>query len=92
MLRCRPGAMTAGSERSPVPGGLVPFPSGEPVTVTGPLALFGPLARLVQGLQPLGEGLPAVGGDVLVEDAPELGRTRSVQNCLARQPGGDLLI
>ena len=30
--------------------------------------------------------------DALVEDAPELGRTRSVQNCLTGQPGGYLLI
>ena len=30
--------------------------------------------------------------DALVEDAPELGRTRSVQNCLPGQPGGYLLV
>ncbi len=30
--------------------------------------------------------------DAFVEDAPELGRTRSVQNCLAGQPGGYLLV
>ena len=30
--------------------------------------------------------------DALVEDAPELGRTRSVQNCLAGQTGGYLLV
>ena len=30
--------------------------------------------------------------DAFVEDAPELGRTRSVQNGLAGQPGGYLLI
>jgi hypothetical protein len=30
--------------------------------------------------------------DALVEDAPELGRTRSVQNGLSGQPGGYLLV
>jgi hypothetical protein len=30
--------------------------------------------------------------DALVEDAPELGRTRSVQDCLAGQAGGYLLV
>ena len=30
--------------------------------------------------------------DALVEDAPELGRTRSVQNGLSGQPGGYLLL
>ncbi len=30
--------------------------------------------------------------DAFVEDAPELGRTRSVQNCLTGQPGGYLLV
>jgi hypothetical protein len=30
--------------------------------------------------------------DALVEDAPELGRTRSVQNFLAGQTGGYLLV
>ena len=30
--------------------------------------------------------------DSLVEDAPELGRTRSVQNCLPGQTGGYLLV
>ena len=30
--------------------------------------------------------------DALVEDAPELGRTRSVQNCLSGQTGGYLLV
>ena len=30
--------------------------------------------------------------DAFVEDAPELGRTRSVQNCLAGQPGGYPLV
>ena len=30
--------------------------------------------------------------DALVEDAPERGRTRSVQNGLTGQPGGDLLV
>jgi len=38
--------------------------------------------------------LAAAGGavqDALVEDAPELGRARSVQNCLAGQAGGYLL-
>ncbi len=30
--------------------------------------------------------------DAFVEDAPELGRTRSAQNCLAGQTGGYLLV
>ena len=30
--------------------------------------------------------------DAFVEDAPELGRTRSVQNCLSGQTGGYLLV
>ncbi len=30
--------------------------------------------------------------DALVEDAPELGRTRSAQNCLPGQTGGYLLV
>jgi hypothetical protein len=30
--------------------------------------------------------------DAFVEDAPELGRTRSVQNCLARETGCYLLV
>jgi hypothetical protein len=30
--------------------------------------------------------------DALDEDAPELGRTRSVQNCLAGRTGGYLLV
>jgi hypothetical protein len=30
--------------------------------------------------------------DALVEDAPELGGTRSVQNGLSGQPGGYLLV
>jgi hypothetical protein len=30
--------------------------------------------------------------DAFVEDAPELGRTRSVRNCLAGQTGGYLLV
>jgi len=39
--------------------------------------------------------LPAADGavqDAFVEDVPELGRTRSVQNCLTGQTGGYLLI
>jgi hypothetical protein len=56
---------------------------------------FGVLRHLGQAVELASHHLAAADGEVqdaLVEDAPELGRTRSVQNCLAGQTGGYLLV
>ena len=53
------------------------------------------LRHLGQAVELASHHLAAADGavqDAFVEDAPELGRTRSVQNCLAGQPGGYLLV
>ena len=53
------------------------------------------LRHLGQAVELASHHLAAVDGavqDVLVEDAPELGRTRSAQNCLPGQTGGYLLV
>ena len=56
---------------------------------------LGVLGYLGQAEQLASHHLAAADGavqDALVEDAPELGRTRSVQNGLAGQAGGYLLV
>ena len=53
------------------------------------------LGYLGQAVELASHDLAAADGavqDALVEDAPELGRTRSVQNCLPGQTGGYLLV
>jgi hypothetical protein len=53
------------------------------------------LRNLGQAVELASHDLAAADGavqDALVEDAPELGRTRSVQNCLAAQAGSYLLV
>jgi hypothetical protein len=56
---------------------------------------LGVLGYFGQAVELASHDLAAADGamqDAFVEDAPELGGTRSVQNCLAGQAGGDLLI
>ena len=55
----------------------------------GVLGYFGQAVELASHHLAAAEGAVQ---DALVEDAPELGGTRSVQNCLAGQPGGYLLV
>jgi hypothetical protein len=55
----------------------------------------GVLRYLGEAVQLAAHDLAAADGamqDAFVEDAPELGRTRSVQDCLAGQTGGHLLV
>ena len=56
---------------------------------------LGVLGHFGQAVELASHDLAAADGavqDAFVEDAPELGRTRSVQNCLAGQTGGYLLV
>ena len=56
---------------------------------------LGVLRYLGQAVELASHDLAAADGavqDAFVEDAPELGRVRSVQNCLAGEAGGDLLV
>ena len=56
---------------------------------------LGVLGYLGQAVELASHDLAAADGavqDALVEDAPELGRTRSVQNGLPGQTGGYLLV
>ena len=56
---------------------------------------LGVLGHFGQAVELASHDLAAADGavqDALIEDAPELGRTRSARNCLTGQPGGDLLV
>ena len=56
---------------------------------------LGVLGYLGQAVEPASHHLAAADGamqDAFVEDAPELGRTRSARNCLPGQTGGYLLV
>ena len=59
------------------------------------IVVLGVLRYLGQAVELASHDLAAADGavqDALVEDAPELGRTRSGQNCLAGQTAGYLFV
>jgi hypothetical protein len=78
----------------PVPG-LTLRLGAQPFLASLKANLRVPAEQAQQAATLASHGLSAADGavqDSLVEDVPELGCTRSVQNCLASQTGGCLLV